>query len=479
MRNSHEFDAAVVGSGPNGLAAATLLAQHGLKVIVLEGANSFGGAVRSEALTLPGFIHDIGAAILPTSLASPFFSSLQLSRFGLQWITPPAALAHPFDDGTAAMLKHSITETALTLAEDSASYIRLIGPLASRWSELTHVLMGTMRLPQHPLVMMAFGWQALQSAGNVVSKHFSGNRASGFFAGMAAHSVVPLETVPSAAYGLVMLLAGHGVGWPVPAGGAGSITSSLIAHLETLGGKLISGYRVNTAADLPDAEAIFYDTSPRQLIGIYGDKLPGSYRKALGAYSYGPGVFKIDWALSGPVPWKAKDCSGAATVHLGGTFSEIAASESAPWHGRTAEKPFVILVQPSLFDPSRAPSGKHTAWAYCHVPNGCAYDMTAQIEKQVDRFAPGFMDLIIARHISTPATLESVNPNLVGGDIVGGAQTFGQMICRPVCRLVPYSVPIKGVFLCSASTPPGAGVHGMCGFHAASAYLKSRHRELM
>jgi phytoene dehydrogenase-like protein len=479
MGRTAEYDAAVVGSGPNGLAAAILLAQHGLKVVILEGAPSAGGAVRSGTLTLPGFIHDTGAAILPMALASPFFASLPLSEFGLKWIMPPASLAHPFDDGTAAVLRTSVSGTGQTLGKDGASYIRLIQPLASRWPQLSRDLLGTMKFPAHPLTALIFSRTAFHSAQGLVREHFQDESAKGFFAGLAAHSVIPLEMRPSAAYGVVMCLTGHAVGWPIPAGGAGSLSAALGRYFGSLGGKIITGHSVRSPDDLPEADAVFYDTSPGAMGKIYAGRLPGRYAGALKNYRYGPGVYKMDWALSGPIPWKSAVCHEAGTVHLGGTYAEIAESELSAWQGRAQSSPFVILAQPSLFDPSRAPSGKHTAWAYCHVPNGFSGDMTTQMEKQIERFAPGFRDLIAARHVSTPAGLETENPNIVGGDITGGAQTLKQLLCRPVCSAVPYSTPIKGVFLCSASTPPGAGVHGMCGFHAAKVYLRSRHHEPM
>jgi phytoene dehydrogenase-like protein len=403
---------------------------------------------------------------------STFFSSLPLSRFGLEWIKPPVQMAHPFDDGSAALLKTSVKESSLTLASDTEAYIKLIQPLVGRFDGLKKYLLGTMRLPENPLLLASFGLKALRSAENLSMSSFKGALARGFFAGLAAHSILPLNKIPSAAFGLVLCITGHAAGWPIPAGGAGSISSALSGYFASLGGTLVTGHKVDSFTDLPDARAMFFDTAPGQLLRIYDHRLPAGYKKSLQNFRYGPGVFKIDWALSGPIPWKAEDCHSAGTVHVGGTFAEIAEAELSAWQGKIHPRPFVILAQPSLFDSSRAPAGHHTSWAYCHVPNGCTEDMTASIELQIERFAPGFKDLILQRQTSTPAELEAENPNLVGGDIVGGAQTLKQIFCRPTCRLVPYTTPLPDVYLCSASTPPGAGVHGMCGFHAASAYLK-------
>ncbi|MGA2367794.1 MAG: NAD(P)/FAD-dependent oxidoreductase [Dehalococcoidia bacterium] len=472
MKRSFEYDAAVVGSGPNGLAAAITLAEHGLKVVVLEAAGIEGGGARTAELTLPGFRHDVGSAIHPMAAVSPFFSSLPLSRFGLEWVKPPVQMAHPLDDGRAALLKTSVKESALTMAGDAEAYIKLVQPLLDQFDVLKEYLLGTMRFPKNPLLLASFGLKALRSAENLSMSRFKGVLARGFFAGLAAHSVLPLNKTPSAAFGLVLCIIGHAGGWPIPVGGAGSITSALSDYFASLGGTLVTGHKVSSLSDLPDARALFFDTAPRELLRIYDQRLPGAYKKSLQNYRYGPGVFKVDWALSGPIPWKAKDCYQAGAVHIGGTFAEIAEAELSAWQGKIHPRPFVILAQPSLFDSSRAPAGQHTAWAYCHVPNGSTHDMTASIEFQIERFAPGFKGLILQRHPSTTADLEAGNPNLVGGDIVGGAQTLRQIFCRPTCRLMPYTTPLPDIYLCSASTPPGAGVHGMCGFHAASAYLK-------
>ncbi len=471
MPTSASYDAAVIGSGPNGLAAAITLAQHGLKVIVLEGAAYIGGSARSAELTLPGYIHDVGPAAYPIAVASPFFSALPLKDLGLKWITPPVSMAHPFDDGPPALLKGSPEESAATLGKDAAAYTGLIQPILNRWDNLMDDVLGTRRLPRHPLAWALFGMEVVQSA-QVISRRFRGPRARGFFAGLASHSVLPLNSPASAGIGLVLAAMGHRQGWPIPQGGADAISDCLSKYLVSMGCTVKTGVKVSSAADLPAAKAFFFDTSPAQIIKVFGDRLTAGYRRSLRRYAYGPGAFKIDWALSGPIPWKSSACASAGTVHLGGSYDEIAEAESAAWHGRVPSRPFVLLAQPSLFDPSRAPSGKHTAWAYCHVPNGGSRDMTGGIEAQVERFAPGFTDLILARHVSSLAALEAENPNLVGGDITGGAQTLKQIFCRPSCRINPYSTPLKGVFICSASTPPGAGVHGMCGFHAARMYLE-------
>ncbi len=472
MERSCEYDAAVIGSGPNGLAAAIKLAERGLKVVVLEAEDTVGGGARTAELTLPGFHNDVGSAIHPMAAVSPFFSSLPLSRFGLEWVKPPVQMAHPFDDERAALLKTSVKESSLTLAGDGEAYIKLVQPLLDRFDGLREYLLGTMRSAKNPLLLARFGLKALRSAENLSMIHFKGALARGFFAGLAAHSILPLNKTPSAAFGLVLCITGHAAGWPIPVGGARSISSALSDYFASLGGTLVTGHKVRSFIDLPDAKAVFFDTAPGQLLRIYDQRLPAGYKKSLQDYRYGPGVFKVDWALSGPIPWKSKDCHMAGAVHIGGTFAEIAEAELSAWQGKIHPRPFVILAQPSLFDSSRAPAGQQTAWAYCHVPNGCSYNMTASIESQIERFAPGFKGLILQRHASTPADLEAENPNLVGGDIVGGAQTLKQIFCRPTCRLMPYTIPLPDVYLCSASTPPGAGVHGMCGFHAASAYLK-------
>ena len=467
-------DAYIVGSGPNGLAAAIALAGSGLRVCVIEGSPSIGGCARSAELTLPGFVHDTGSAVHPMAAASPFFKSLPLSNYGLEWILPPAAVAHPFDDGTAALLHRSVHETAATLGRDSSRYSDLFTPLLEDWDSLLPELLGTMRMPRHPLALARFALKALQPATALAEGRFQGERARGLIAGLCAHSILPLDQTPGAAFGLALGLAGHAVGWPIPAGGAGSITRALAAYFKSNGGVITTGKYIQTADDLPSGSAVFWDVTPAQLLRIPGLNLPAGYRRSLQGYRYGPGAFKVDWALRRPIPWKAAECRLAGTVHLGGTLEEIAVSEKIVRRNKVRQKPFVLLAQPSLFDSSRAPGGNHTAWAYCHVPNGYSGDMTDPIEAQVERFAPGFRRVILARRSTGPAELERDNPNLVGGDISGGAQSLRQLFARPALRLDPYRIPAGNMYICSSSTPPGAGVHGMCGLHAAQSYLGHR-----
>jgi phytoene dehydrogenase-like protein len=465
MSDRRSYDAVVIGAGPNGLAAAITLAREGRSVLVCEANESVGGGARSAELTLPGFVHDVCSAVHPLAAGSPFFRTLPLREHGLEFIHPPAPLAHPLDDGTAVLLERSVEETAATLGRDGASYRGLMRPLVRDWSLLESELLGPVRLPRHPLALARFGLRALRSARGLADSRFEGVRARALFAGLAAHSTLPLERVPSAAFGLVLGVTGHAIGWPVPRGGAQKIADALASYLLSLGGEIVTGARVDSVDELPPARVILCDVTPRQLLHLAGRRLPAGYRRKLGRYAYGPAVFKVDWALDGPIPWRAKECARAATVHLGGTFDEVAASERAAWEGAHAARPFVLLAQPSLFDPTRAPEGRHTAWAYCRVPVGSEVDMTERIEKQVERFAPGFRDLVLARSVLAPAELERRNANLVGGDIGGGAQTLRQLFARPTLRL--YSTPVKGLYLCSSSTPPGAGVHGMCGHLAA------------
>jgi phytoene dehydrogenase-like protein len=466
-------DAVVVGAGPNGLAAAIEMACAGLSVRVLEAADTVGGGARSAELTLPGFVHDVCSAIHPLGIASPFFRSLPLADHGLEWVEPPAALAHPFDDGGAALLARSPDAAMPTLGEDDERWGRLFAPLVRNPESLLDEILAPLHVPAHPLTLARFGLRALLPATTVARRSFRGARARGLFAGLAAHSMLPLERPPSAAFALMLGLLGHAVGWPFPRGGSQALSDALASYLRSLGGEIETGRRVESLAELGETRLVVLDVTPRGLLELAGDRLPDRYRSRLERYRYGPGVFKLDWALAGPIPWRADECSRAATVHLGATLEEIAASEAAPAQNRSAERPYVLLAQQSLFDPTRAPAGRHTAWAYCHVPNGSSVDMTEQVESQVERFAPGFRERILARSALGPADLERSNPNYVGGDINGGLADLRQLLTRPVARWSPYSTPLPGVFLCSASTPPGGGVHGMCGFHAARAALRS------
>jgi phytoene dehydrogenase-like protein len=465
-------DAVVVGSGPNGLAAAVALARRGVSVQVLEASDTIGGGARSAELTLPGFIHDICSAIHPMAAASPFFNELPLDRFGLEWIHPSAPLAHPLDDGTAAVMERSVDATADGLGPDAAAYRKLFGPLAAAGADLFRDLLGPLRIPRHPIAAARFGFRALRSAKGLAESRFTTERARALFGGLVGHAILPLDIVPSAAIGLMLATAGHAVGWPLARGGSQRIADALAGYLRSLGGTIVTGRRVQSLDELPPARATLLDLTPRQILAIAGPKLPDRYRRQLERFRYGPGVFKVDWALDGPIPWRAPECRRAATVHVGGTLAEMAVSERDAWEGRHAERPFVLLAQHTPFDASRAPTGKHTAWGYCHVPHGSTTDMTERIEAQVDRFAPGFRDRILAKHVFAPADLERHNANIVGGDITGGRNTLGQLFTRPAVRLNPYSTPVPGLYICSASTPPGGGVHGMCGYFAARSALR-------
>jgi len=467
------YDAVVVGSGPNGLAAAITVARAGKSVLVLEAKETIGGGCRSAELTLPGFVHDVCSAIHPLGLGSPFFKTLPLGDHGLEWVHPPAPVAHPLDDGTAVVIERSVEETAAGLGSDGKVYRRLMGPVAAGWDDLAANLLGPVALPRHPIALARFGIHAIRSARGLAESRFEGERARAVFAGLAGHAIVALERPATAAIALVLGALAHAVGWPLPRGGSQRIADALASYLRSLGGQIRAGSPVESLDRLPPARAVLLDVTPRQLVQIGGGRLRGRYRRRLEAYRYGPAAFKLDFALSGPIPWRAQACARAGTVHLGGTLREVAASEAAVGRGEHPERPYVLVAQQSLFDASRAPAGKHTAWAYCHVPNGSTFDMADRIEAQIERFAPGFRDLVLARSVLTPARLQEHNPNYVGGDINGGAQDLAQMFARPALRIVPYSTPVRGLYICSSSTPPGGGVHGMCGHHAARAALRA------
>ncbi len=472
MTSKAEYDAVVVGAGPNGLAAAITLAQAGRSVIVYEAKDSVGGGTRSAELTLPGFVHDVCSAIHPLGLSSAFFRPLGLEKYGLEWIQPDLPLAHPFDDGTAAALHSSIADTAETLGRDGKKYARSMAPLVDNWEKLLAEFLGPLRIPRHPLIMARFGLQAIQPAAFLARHTYAGERGRGFFAGLAAHSIMSLDKPATSAFGLMLGMLGHAVGWPLPRGGSQQIANALAALLESLGGKIVTDHEIKTIEELPHAQVILFDVTPHQLIAIVGDRLPERYRRSLKKYRYGPGVFKVDWALGGPIPWQAEACRRAGTVHVGGTLAEIAAGEKTVWQGKHPEHPFILVAQQSLFDNSRAPEGKHTVWAYCHVPNGSTVDMSGVIAAQIERFAPGFQEMILAKHSMTAEEMQSYNANYIGGDINGGVQDLLQLWTRPVARPVPYSTPDPQIYLCSSSTPPGGGVHGMCGYFAAQAVLK-------
>jgi phytoene dehydrogenase-like protein len=464
-------DAVVVGAGPNGLAAAVELARAGLSVRVLEANDEIGGGARTEELTLPGFKHDVCSAIHPLALASPFFDKLDLPRHGVEFVQPPSPLAHPLDGGRAAVLHRSVDETAASLGPDGRAYRSLMEPLVDAAPPLFDDLLGPIRIPRHPAPLLRFAARGFGGAESLGGK-FEDARTRALIAGVAAHSMQPLDRRATAGLGLLLMLSAHAVGWPLVKGGSVGIVRALADILAALGGEIETGHRVESYDDIPEARAVLFDVTPRQLLDIAGDRLPHRYRKRLSEWRYGPGVFKLDLALSAPIPWSAPECARAATVHVGGTMEDIARSEREVAARRTPERPFVLLAQSSLFDETRAPPGHHTVWAYCHVPSGSTSDMTEPIERQIERFAPGFRDLVLARAERGPAALEAYNPNYVGGDINGGVQDVPQILMRPAPRWDPYSTPVPGLYLCSSSTPPGGGVHGMCGYHAARSALR-------
>ena len=465
-------DAVVVGAGPNGLAAAITLARAGRSVLVIEGRDTIGGGVRTEELTLPGFLHDTCSAIHPLGVASPFLRTVPLAEHGVEWIHSPAPLAHPLDDGTAVMLERSLDETASGLGVDGDAWRRLVGPFVAAADELVEGTLAGPRPPRHPVHMGRFGLKALRSASGLARGTFEGERARALFAGNAAHAMLPLEARATASFGLILAMLGHAVGWPLPRGGSQTLADALGEYFRSLGGEIETGRTVASLDELSGTSTVLLDVTPRQFLSLAGDRVSGRYRRALERYRYGPGVFKVDYALSGPVPWRAEECARAATVHLGGTLEEIAAAEAAVARGGIPERPYVLVAQQSLFDPGRAPAGKHTLWAYTHVPNGSTADALPALEAQLERFAPGFRDLVLDRSVLGPAAMEARNPNYIGGDINGGSADLRQLFARPVARPNPYRTPLDGVYLCSSSTPPGGGVHGMCGHHAARAALR-------
>lgn len=471
QKERRDYDAVVVGSGPNGLAAAILMQQKGLSVLLIEGKGTIGGGLRSAELTLPGYLHDICSAVHPLAVSSPFFRTLPLSDHGLEYIYPATAAAHPFDNGIAAVLKGSVEDTAALLGADEQSYIDLMRPVVHDWPLIAPDVLGPLHFPKYPMAMARFGLPALKSATHL-AKRFKTPEAKGLLAGMAAHAIQPLTNIATSAIALVLMASGHLKGWPIPKGGSNQIANALAAYFVSLGGKIETNTYITSLQQLPSAHAVLFDITPKQLLKIAGHKFSAIYKWQMERFRYGMGVFKIDWALDEPIPFTALGCRDAGTIHIGNTLEDITREEQQIWDGKTPEKPYVLLAQPSLFDKTRAPEGKHVAWAYCHVPNGSTADMTTIIERQVERFAPGFRDTILARNTMSPAEMEAYNPNYIGGDINGGVLDIGQLFTRPALRWSPYKTSAKGIYICSSSTPPGGGVHGMCGYYAAKRALK-------
>jgi phytoene dehydrogenase-like protein len=465
------YDAVVVGSGPNGLTAAIVLARAGLSVLLLEAKEKIGGGCRTAQLTLPGFQHDVCAAIHPMGVLSPVFRELQFEKFGLEWIQATAPLAHPLPDGRAALLQYSLEDTARELGLDGNAWRRMFAPFLEDSAGFFAEILKPIRIPTRPLLMARFGLTALRSAESAINR-FRTDEARALFTGCAAHAILPLDQAGTASFGLVLALAGHAIGWPCARGGSQAIIDTMERCLRSHGGTIETNRPVRSLNDVPPSKVVLFDLSPRQLAEIASSQLPSKFVRRLKNFKFGPGVFKVDWALSGPIPWENPECNQAATVHVCGTAEEILRSEHEMGSGHVPENPFVLVAQQSMFDRTRAPEGKHTGWAYCHVPAGCSADMTERIEQQIERFAPGFRDLILARHTRSPAEYEAYNPNFIGGDIGGGANTLGQFIFRPFFRWNPYTTPNPRLFLCSSSTPPGGGVHGMCGYWAARAALQ-------
>lgn len=470
------LDAVIIGSGPNGLAAGIRLAQEGLTVKIFEKNESVGGGTRTQELTLPGFHHDICSAIHPMAKASPFLKSLPLEDYGLEWIHPDVPFAHPLDGQPAGALFRSLDQTIATLKEDGQTYRQLVDPFIDSWEELLPDLLAPFTLlPNNPLRMARFGLKALRSAEDIAAK-FTTEKARAVWAGLAAHGILPFDKTATAAIALVFTTTTHTIGWPYPKGGSHEITKAMAGYFRSLGGEIETNAEIKSVDELPKSTAVLFNTTPRQILELAGDRLTSSYAKKLRNFKYGCGVFKLDLALSEPIPWTDELCRQAGTVHVGGTFEEIAASEKATAGGSHPEKPFVLVAQQSLWDDSRAPSGQHTGWAYCHVPNGSTKDMTEPILNQIERFAPGLRDCIIGQHSMNTEAMHAYNPNYIGGDINGGQQDITQLFTRPAGLFDPYHIPNTNMFICSSSTPPGGGVHGMCGFHAAESALKKEFR---
>ncbi len=474
MPLKYSYDVIIVGSGPNGFAAAITLQRQGLSTLIIEGADTIGGGVRTKELTLPGFKHDVCSAIHPTAVASPFMRSLPLQEYGLEFVQAPYAAAHPLDNGDVALLQNSLEETVDGLGIDGNFYKRLIRPIVNQWESLALDTMGPLHFPKNPLQLASFGLNALQPA-SWLSRSFKTEKGKALWAGMAAHGIQPLSNWTTSAIGMVLMAVGNKYGWPIPVGGSQSITEALVKYYKDLGGEVQTGFWIKNIADLPKHKTLVLSLTPKQILQLEGLALTESYRRELQKYRQGMGVFKIDWALSEPVPFKDPRCGQAATVHIGNTYDEITRTEKAAHRGKLVDNPFVLFTQQSAFDPSRAPEGKHTGWAYCHVPNGSTVDRTTAIENQIERFAPGFKDTILQRHTINTRQLEVYNPNYVGGDINGGIMDIGQLYTRPTLSLTPYRTSNKHVYLASSSTPPGGGVHGMCGYHAAKTILKDHY----
>lgn len=468
---SKKYDAIIVGSGPNGLSAGIRLAQEGLSVLILEASPTVGGGMRTKELMQKDVWHDVCSAIHPTAVASPFFKKLPLQKFGLEWIHPKHPAAHPLDNEPSVIAYNDLDETAFHLGADETYYRSLVTPLRDSWDQLSEDLLGPLKLPENPLKLLSFGLKGLQSSQRF-RKNFRDKRTSALFAGMVAHSILPLSHLATTAIGLVFFATLHSGGWPLAKNGSQSIADALAAYFMSLGGEIETSYEVTSLRSLPDADAVLFDLTPMQVGRIAGDRLPLSYLRKLRKFTYGSGAFKLDYILKEPVPWKDFETRRAGTVHLGGTFEEIAQAEAEVYQGKHPEKPYVIVAQQSLFDPERTPDHRHTLWAYCHVPNGSEIDMTDAIENQIERFAPGFKDVVEERHVMNTADFQIYNPNYIGGDINGGSQKLSQLFSRPVSLIHPYATPAKGIYFCSASTPPGGGVHGMCGYHAANLALK-------